>query len=105
MKFDFFKKKTKEPIYLEAEKSTILEQLDKKFKQHELIEQKIIERVNGLKNGQNKLADYITIQKLIDKQLMFLNELEEITAAHGNNDCQIPFIRVIIKWLKQLFKG
>lgn len=94
-------KKQKVAVYLESEKSTILERLDKKFKQHEQIEQKIIERVGGLKKGQNKLADYIAMQKLIDKQLMFLNELECLTDKEAESKKAIPILSSITKLFKR----
>lgn len=96
-------KKAKTNTYLKTEKSVILERLDKKFKDHEQIELKIVERANGLKNGQNKLADYIAIQKLIDTQLKFLNELDELSDSL-DTEKRTPTIREIINVLRNIFK-
>lgn len=94
-------KKTKAITYLKTEKSAILERLDKKFYQHELIEQKIIKRADGLKNGQNKLDDYVAIKKLIDEQIMFLKELSGVIDDETENKKEIPIIGVFMNLFKR----
>lgn len=77
MNFDFFKKKTKEPIYLESDFKRFSGDLEKAFEIHGQLEQKIIMRAVELKTSENKLCDYITLSKMIDKQILFLNQLAQ----------------------------